>query len=287
MRSHRRHCTFTALSLIALSLTGCGEDDLPKVFQLDSLRVLAIKADTPEVSAGSTVTLTALVSDYDRGRQAGSNITASYTLEACIDPGVGYGATPTCTGNSTRTVLTGGTITLSYPTWTTSQSLGSVTVPASSIIFANRSAAEQHNGVAYLVVMSTTSGSQTNTSFRRILVSTRTNKNSNPNLNFISNGGTPLTTMPSQIALLKPSFGSGLNESYSIQLSDGTYESKTELTTVTWLVSEGRLRSSRTDSVNDNEWTPPTAPSRPLFLIPVVRDDRGGVNFLTPPNIGP
>ena len=70
------------LPLLFLVL-GCGPD-LPPVTKIDSLRVLAIRAEPPEVAAGGLVTLTALVVD-PKLRDV------SYTWTACVVPERGTG----------------------------------------------------------------------------------------------------------------------------------------------------------------------------------------------------
>jgi hypothetical protein len=273
----------TGFILLAVpAISGCSSDDLPKYEKLEKLRVLALIASAPEVDPGTTVTITPVVSDINGGGRA---LTAD--VEACLDPGIGYGVAPTCSGALTRVVLqTNQSVTgLASPEYTGSvSSTFTVTVPPSVLIFAGRTAAEQQNGVPYLVTytLKAASGEQLRT-FRRILVSltTKTAKNQNPVLSDILFNDVSATSYPGLAVKLTPTFGAGSQESYHIRQGDGSDIAQTEELTVTWLSTDGTLLRSRTIDLGENTFTPPgTKPSsHAVVLLGVVRDDRGGVGI--------
>ncbi len=80
----------------ALALAGCLEE-LPSVSRIEDLRILAVRAEPPEVEPGQTVQLDALVVDpFDR--------TASYRWYACLAPTPGEGFF----GGGSETATSGG-----------------------------------------------------------------------------------------------------------------------------------------------------------------------------------
>lgn len=263
---------FFVIGLTALSLGGCAKG-LPDYFLLDSLRVLAIKASEPEVDPGTTVILTPLISDV-----LGVGRTLTYTVQGCLDPGVALGATPTCDDDPDATTSAAATFTLSAPQYTGPAPDVSVTVPAT--ILETRNPIDQANGVAYLVLYEIqASETEKVTSFKRIIVSSRTTKNLNPSIASIQSDGTDLAALSTVAQTLTPIFAAESAETYAVLSASGTSATKTEELTTTWFVDQGAVKYARTDSNSSNTWTPPTTPTGSPFLVVVLRDGRGGEDF--------
>ena len=253
-------------------LSGCAMSGLPQFNKLDRLRVIAITTDQSEVAPGSSVVVTPYVSDT---RGAGRALT--YTAESCSDTGVAFGATPTCTGAADRVSVGTGSLSLTAPTYTQAVSSFTVTVP--STILTSRSVIDQYNGVAYLFVYTVTAADGTEVrSFRRILATTRTTRNSIPSITsflFDDAAGTIPTTGEAQISAVLPT---GAAEAYQAMAVDTTLKDLTETLTVSWFLSDGDFQRFRTVGSAANKFTAPSPrPSdRPVVVAAVVRDGRGG-----------
>lgn len=265
--------------LASLLGVGCGRDNLSRREKLDGLRVLAIQASTPEVDAtGGPVTITPLITDI-----SGAGRTLDYAWEACADPGVALGASPNCARDPSKQSGSG-TLVLAAPRYTAPATAFAVTVPPTVLV--GRSDQDKHNGVAFLVVytLSAPAGEKV-TSYKRILVSTRGGKNStNPAIAGLKtrSGETfvDAATLPSAETALQASVAASTAESYTLLLSDGSTQTRTERLTISWLVSDGELKYSRTETSGENTWTPSTeATSVAKFVLAVLRDDRGGVSY--------
>ncbi len=288
--------TFVATSL-GLANASCSNSDLPNYFSLGSLRVLGIQADHPEVdpSAATLVTLTPVITARNAGAAAGTDpLVLTYVLEHCLDPGVTVGADPDCQNNPTR-VSRSGTLTLASGngayTGTALHSGGALTITVPTTIFSTSlhgaaSAQDRYNGVPYLVTyrLSAPNGESASV-FRRIIATVRTPLNQNPTITAIQKDGVTLTALPSAASDLTPLLGAGPAESYAVALSSGL-SARTERITVSWFISQGDLKRSRTDLETSNLYTPASQPTGPAFMTAVVRDDRGGFGFLPTP-VGP
>jgi hypothetical protein len=258
---------------------GCSNDALPKKFKLGGLRVLALQANTPEIGVGGSAVITPLVSDLD-----GAGRTVTFTAESCLDPGVSLGVTPTCEGSSSRVVIATNTVTFSDTRRTGTAPTFTVTPPAT--ILDGRSPIEQFNGVPYLVTYTLTAGTETETSFRRVVVSTRgaSDRNTNPDISGASVDGVSLNAVPTVAASVRPEVAAGAEQSYVALNSSGSPVSQSEAVSISWYLSLGTFQSSRTDLDDLLGFTPPTETStNPSFFILVIRDDRGGVDFVGVP----
>jgi hypothetical protein len=265
-------------TVLALLAAGCADGDLPKYQKLGGLRILALQADAPEIAEASlpaTVNVVPFVTDVDG---AGRQITLD--LEACLDPGVGFGATPSCAHDPTRTTATQ-SFTPAAPRFTGAAAAFAVTVPVTVPLGWSETA--RFNGVPYLVIVRARAGSDAVDSIKRIIVSTRSGRNSsNPAAPAVQKDGSTLSALPAAESVLTPLLGSGLGEAYPVRYDDGTELTRTETTTLSWFVNDGELKHSRTDGTSANTWKPPV--SGTSFLVLVLRDDRGGVSFGT---VGP
>lgn len=270
----------TSLLFVALLLGGCSDSDLPESFNLESFRVLALIADQPDVDPGTTVTITPLISDI-----AGGGRTITFSAKACIDPGVAYGAAPSCDGTATEITLTTNTplTGLVAPNYTgLATSTLAVTVPSASVIFGQASTRDQFNGVDYLITLSFSlpDGSVVR-SFRRISVSTRTSKNQNPAYEAVPllSGDAPLTSLPSTEFNLHVDLTPASQETYEEIRFDGVQINQTEALETSWFISDGELTPSVTDDEGATKITPADqAPAdHDTVIVAVTRDGRGGV----------
>lgn len=265
-------------ALLATLLGSCGNDELPKYQLLDRLRVLALKADLPEVAPGASVTLTPLVSD-----PLGGSRTLTYNVETCLDPGVGIGADVSCAHDPTKTTQSG-SISFADARRTAVAPTFTITVPAT--VFSGRSALDQFNGVAYLVLYRVSAaGGEATSSFRRIVATTRAMKNANPLLGQITVDGSAISSLPATEKALKATISAGA-ETFDVKGQDGSLRSRAETLTLTWFINEGELKYARTQADSTNLYTPPASPSAlGPFLVVVLRDDRGGVDFAGVPGL--
>lgn len=275
--------------VLAIFAAGCGSDDLPDYFLLDRLRVLGanVAGSAAEFSAGDS----GITVDFHISDPKGAGRTLSYSLEACVDPGIGFGATPTCTGNPTRTVITasgtftpGSAATNYYGVLTTP----AFSVPAAGVIYLDpatgltRATYQQQNGVGYIVLLTlTASSTESVTAFKRVIVSTKATKNQNPTFAspalLFAGVDASTYTLTSDFFTMVANAGTGAAESYVVENADGTTTNTTEKLTVTWLSNAGSIRYSRTDPGYENRYTPESpAPTKTSFIA-ILRDERGGL----------
>lgn len=272
--------TLTVFGLSGVS--GCGEMDLPKYVELGGLRVLAIQVEKSdlsgyaEVSPGDTVVVRPFVSDFGGGTR-----TLSYVAVACVDPGVGLGAEPTCEGAADAVSAGSGAVTITGTERTGWANSFNVSVPAS--IHDARSTVAQFNGVNYLVVytISSSDGAEVR-SFKRIVVSEsgKATKNMNPILNDILANGVSLSAMPNGEIDISAQYTVGSLESFSIKNSDLSLSPETETLTTTWFISNGSLKAFRTLNGASTTYTPPASipGGQTPILVGVLRDSRGGAS---------
>jgi len=260
------------LSFFLLSCLACSSQNLKIYSSLGDLRILAIvvaNGTAAEASAGDTFTVTPYISDLN------STGTISFSVTGCVDPGVSYGATPTCSGSATSTTYTLASVTAPYTDFTNSFS---VTIP--STILTGQSAQTDFNGYSYLLFVTATNSSGTQvTGFKRIIVSTKTPKNQNPTLTAILNNGSTLGTLSAgATASLSYQSGSGSAETYLVENSDGSTYSVTETLQATWFGSDGTFSYTRTNDGGTTTYTAPSSYSttRSSFIVCVLRDGRGG-----------
>ena len=251
--------------------------------QLGGLRVLALRADQgasgagpAEFSPGDSVTVTPIISDFNGGGRA-----LTYSAIGCLDPGISYGAEPSCAGNPTATTLGGGAVTLSGAVSSTGQA-NTFTVSIPATILAGRSALDQYNGVFYLVTYTLTAADGTTTkSFKRLTASTPTKtKNQNPTLVSILANGSAMTTLPSGDVQVSVSYSAGSNETYTTMKSDGSLASVREDLLTTFFVTDGTLKYFRTINDQATTFSPPGAApvGHQAAIVAVTRDPRGGVS---------
>jgi hypothetical protein len=270
--------------ILAFAAAGCSRPDFPKYERLGDLRVLTIIADLPEANPGDTVTFTPVLSDLN-----GQGRTISYSVQACIDPGVSNGVSPACTDPDPASLLTG---TVVIPPGASQTYTGPVTsfsliLPNADAMFASRRAADQYNGVAYLVFYSiSVPGGPSVDSFLRVIVSSsdKTQKNQNPVITSVDlndnpiSGLIPIPVVPSNFRLISPPDSA---ETFEVMQRDGSFVTNTEELINTWFISDGTLDFSRTIGSSENSWTPPASrpANRGMVMLVVTRDGRGGQAF--------
>ncbi len=261
------------LALLILCLA-CGDTKFRKVEELQTFRILGIKADTPEVSPGASVNLQVLVSDVE----GSGNLSGTYIT--CIDPGISQGARVSCDHDSTATE-TSLTIDMTalQPNATGRTGLSSetfsVSIPASSIIYARRSERDRSNGVAFVAIF-TINGV---TAFKRILVSSRSVSdadnapNTNPTGSTLSLNGAA-AGIPSDGDVLSVSTSAA--QVYRQTRVDGVVETRTERFEVAWYTSSGEFDRPKAGIDEETEFKGDDEPS---LIMAIIRDERGGFDF--------
>ena len=298
----------------AVLWSSCASDTQPRFTVLQSLRVIELGLDSPEINFDGTsfspnsVSLTPWISDlYGHGRPL------LQSLYFCLDPGIGVGATATCAGNPTRTeVVTNQAVsptsTFLAPNYT--GALGTLLVPltlispvartALSQFYASETTAQRYNGYALLVfyeVYPTGNEPAKVTSFKRLIFSdaSKPTKNLNPAGLEIRKNGAELTSLPATRTTDFFAFlPAASHENYTRLSPDGTSAPLTETLETNWFLTgnEDIPCSKKTDCTSDglfsfeitreaepNIFDPPagTSPvSRGRVFIAVVRDGRGG-----------
>lgn len=280
MRSFALACI--SIVLVFLSL-GCGMDALPRASEVKGLRILALVANNPEVAPGGAVAVTPLVSDVAEATAL------QHSADVCLDPGVAFGAEPTCVGNSSRVNLTGGgfqaiTTLNAGNNFTGNADVLNFTMPASGIVFAGRSSRDQFNGVPYLLDyrVRNSRGEEVRSVRRVLAVNTalRPTLNVNPTItNILADGSVlsnPLSYLGQKVSL---SLVNSAPAAYDVQNLDGSIVSLTEPFLISWFVTDGSLKAQRSGNGGSSEWNMPSAApgGRRSFVFAVLRDGRGGV----------
>ncbi len=268
------------MSLIPLN---CNTNHLPTYTQLGDLRILTLIATPPEALPGQTIALTPVLSDLN-----GQGRTLTYSVEACMDPGVSRGVQPQCQNPDSTNQLSG-TTTLpagTSQTYTGSIASLSITLPQSSIAFAAATPAMQYNGTNYLIfyTLSASAGNSSVRSFVRVTLSTKTPQNQNPILTSINRNDTPILSIfqtPEASTNFNITIPSSSFETYSILKNDGSLISQTETLSSTWFISDGSFNSDLTIGSDENSWTPPSPKptSRGSVILVVTTDSRYGAAF--------
>lgn len=255
----------------------CAKEKLPDYNRLGGLRVLAMKADQPEIAPGSTVSITPVVSDI-----AGAGRALNWVAVGCTDPGSIVSSDPSCDDARDRVELGTGTLApaLVAPVYTQAVDPISVTIPLT--ILENRNSINQINGVSYLVTyVITAADGSTIKAYKRLVVSMRTQKNTNPMILEILSNHAPISALPLAPEGISLDFSESSTENYGSLTSDGVRVNQTETLLVTWFVSDGDFEQMRVVGTSENLYSPPkTLPTgHSVVIVAVVRDGRGGEDF--------
>jgi hypothetical protein len=259
---------------LILLCIACGDDQLPKVDKLESFRILGAVATQPEVNPPASTTVSLVVSDVN----GSTNVTG--TFETCIDPGISRGAPVTCEFDPARVPPQAHTIDFASLSSRTGVNPNSVTVNVPATILTGRSARESNNGVAYIVIFRFIVNGKENIAFKRIIATTRTPVNSNPNIaDFLINGVTTpavTTTPPDKSDFLLTS--STPPEQYDIINVDGTPETKSETYEVAWYSNIGEFDRPKARLEEASELK--LKSSGPIVFLGILRDERGGFDVV-------
>lgn len=272
------------LLILLCLLCACGGKgpNLPDYKVLgNDLRVLALIADKPEASEGDSIIITPVLSDY-----GGHGRVLTYEAFACADPGIAYGAEPTCDRDPAKIEIGSGTVSgLSSPHYTGSATaLSSFTIP--SIGLGYYSKIKRYNGVDFLVtykVMST-DGSAVS-AYRTIKVSdsTKSTKNTNPAFtgNAVLANNSAMTAEPTQEVYLKADYTSASVSTFPVMRDDGSVEQENQEMLITWFVSHGKLLYTHTVNKDTNRYNPDRGNPNPWVMVVIMRDKWGGTAVTT------
>ncbi len=272
--------SFVALGVFSIAFaTSCSSDDFPKYVELGGLRILALQTGTnggaAENAPGDSVTVTPYVSDYRGAR------TITYAAVACTDPGIGAGVEPTCDGVADRVAVANGALTIPATSRTGAGNSFTVNIPSTAL--AGRSAADQYNGVGYLLTYTLTASDGTTVrSFKRLIVSSKSPKNMNPTLTGVLANGSPMTAMPAGEVTIRASYLTGSIESYSAMKTDQSVTARTEELVTTYFITDGSLKTFRTVNDQTTTYTPPSPvpTDHTPVMVAVTRDSRGGISVV-------
>jgi hypothetical protein len=255
-------------------LASCSNDNFRSVEILSEFRVLGIYATKSEVSAPDSVDVQVLVSDVKGG---GRNISA--TWEACVDPGVALGAPVKCDHDPLKLSGSYTVDTSALPEMFTG--LGpTLTLNVPSQILLGRTEREKLNGVGYLVIFRFDVDNKEVMAFRRVsAVDTSLRElNTSPTGSLLLNNGAPLTAPPEKNSQL--TITSSPAESYRYLTIAGVLETRLENYEIAWFATEGKFDKPKS-TINDTVIFQGNTPSRPFLILAVIRDERGGLDFVS------
>ena len=269
----------------AVFLGSCSKNNLPEYISLGDLRILTMIVDQPEINPGTVVNITPVISDLNGGGR-----TLNYNIYGCVDPGIGVGAPASCSKPDAATVSSGTVPAATSLTSTYTGSVASFSIPASvtANILLGRNAAQQYNGVAYLVFyeLSVPGTATSVTAFVRVIVTStlKTIKNLNPvitsmDMNDIAVGTN--TSLPVGATNFRITAPDSSAENYFVQQKDGSQTAAQEQLVTTWFISLGSFDFYRTIANGENSWAPPASlpVGHGVVILAVTRDGRGGAAF--------
>jgi len=263
-----------AVLALALAAAACNNDDqAPRTF-IAGPRVLAIKAEPPEVAAGESTTVTILVV----GTQGQ---TATVAWSSCrLAPLPGQGSNPDCVANPQAPYLEpigeGTTITATMPADVTAAELGQ---PDAS------------GGVYLTLVARVTVAGESFAAVYRLRFGTSGNQN--PTLLGVSasdmgvtttlDEATPLPVTQGGRLTLNALLAAGAEQSYVAPVVGMSGGQVTETTRTSWFSSAGDFDDDRTEqgqrtTLSLDELLPPVGSIIDIYAV--AHEERGGVDFL-------
>jgi len=260
--------------LLLIFMSGCGMDDAKKYYRLEGLRMIGVIADTPEINTASTVNLTPYLS-----YTTGGDTTLDVSWEACIDPGITFGAEIKCTTTIDTGTDTFNTSTLNSVFYTGPLNNIAVAIPASSFTYlASIDSTKQFNGIDIIVIINITDqndNTQNLKTLKRIKITSKTSGlNVNPTISGnIQNSGTDISAFPTTKSNLSLD-GLSSAESYSFQANSGL-TSLNETMLITWFSDKGEFLFSRSSVGEIVEFDPKGETTG--VIVGVYRDNRGGL----------
>lgn len=265
---------------IVLLFCSCGDDKLKKIYKLDSFRILGIQANRPEVSVfhlPTEVALTPIMSDVN-----GDGRWIKVQISGCADPGVSLGADPSCEYAADR-------IDYAYDDFNPlhlkenlySGPMTSINVSIPAGILDGRNIFDKYNGFSYLVTFKFIVSGEIFKSYKRVVVSTKAQAdlNTNPTAASINFNNSTLTAVPKSEGSLDMFLASGAENNLILNL-DGQYQILSEELGIAWFVSSGQVNSSLTLVNEQNLYTPSQPVPTNLVVIAVIRDGRGGLDYM-------
>jgi len=264
--------------IFLLVISGCS-GEMKKYSKLEGLRVLGVVLDKPEINAPTTVNLTPFLS-YPEA--ADTILDVSY--EACIDPGVAYGAEISCEAMPASQVLrdafTFDTSVLGAASFYTGEmSPIALDIPEAAFEFlATQSAERQFNGIDFIIILTVTDQKDVAASIRSVKRLSLTIKeddklNQNPSVEDILSAESELVAFPTTQVPMSLS-GPSAAESYELLTPNGKTEFS-ESMLVSWFSNNGEFKFSRTDATEAVDFDPQGATSG--VIVAVYRDNRGGL----------
>jgi hypothetical protein len=206
------------------------------------------------------IQLTPWISDlYGEGR------TLIQKISWCIDPGVAFGAKPTCAGNQTKVTespaAVSSTATFASPEWTGALAAETINLAAPSNLptliayYSSLSTKQKFNGFSLLIEYSieTAAGDEVVKTFKRLLVSSpeKTSKNQNPTGLSILKDNVDMVSLPDDDEKLKATWNSSSNESYQQYQVDGKQATIKEKTIATWFITGSKKNNCNRDTSDD------------------------------------
>ncbi|NOY24967.1 MAG: hypothetical protein GXP62_03755 [Oligoflexia bacterium] len=302
----------TALATIALLGTACGSQGLSQAWQLDRLRILAVRAEPAEPRPGDDVSFEALYYVPDGGNIALSLWFACLPQAAddfgcTMDSSVDSSALSDLAGIDPETMtpkeqaalyqqlIDAGLIgaePFMAPTWT---------APADALDGLNDTA--RLEGVSAVVNItaipdSSTGADDTELAYKRLPISEASTPNHNPDITGFTIDGEPvkpggqIDRIWGQDVQIEPILADDAIETYLYRTADGTDEQRQEEPYVTWYAEDGSFdQPYGLYPYLTATWSPPLPQSaqaappfisdevREITLIAVARDRRGGMGW--------
>jgi hypothetical protein len=275
------------LALIALAMAACSSDSFEPVSYVDTLRVLAVRADQSWATPGQTVHLDTLVADPTGGGRA-----VSWAWSTCVNPG--SQEVSACRAAAAPFATGGPTIDVTVPATAESTASGIGTV---GVLFAACAGTLTLVATATAPVTCLDAGGRTNDrgSFmwgeKRLLVAGGV-RNANPTIAEVLLDGTPWRD--GDVRELAPCDQASVSDCdaslrHHLELvpapgSAETVDGQKELLVAFFFVSSGGVADdfARADvrPLATDLATIHTPPGTPATAWLVLRDDRGGVDWL-------
>ncbi len=281
----------SVLFLSCLALSACANGDIANPGKLGDLKIIGMVSykttlnGVSDAAPGDTIKVRPYLSWVN-----GGGATVTWSMVACRDPGIAFGANATCTGAPDRVVVMTQTTPVvigdSTNAWTDFMPEIPVTIPADFFTnagFGVTNASTQYNGASYLIFLSVYGPlGDTDSTMSQVVVTTRTGADLavNPSFDNIQQAdGTALTTYPGAKVSLKAVY-SGVTPTYPARDGSGNPVTSDNGSLINWYFSDGTLSANTTDqTVTTTDWTPSSKPSsRASVIVGILRDSRGGVS---------
>jgi hypothetical protein len=275
------------IGVIGVMGVSCSKQKFEKFSQLGGPRILAIKADQPEIDGSGTgnvaVTLTPYISDID-----GNGRVLSVRVVTCADLAIGQGNQPACSTPQVETYPSGNTFdttSLMATNYTGAMTPITITIANPASLIAGYSDQAKFNGVPYSIFFSIQFGTTTITAVKQVDIGLRSSLNQNPQIQNITLDGTAITSSPSAGGTLSYSIASGHTpESFQVMDASGNlYGSQKETYLLTWFYYDAKIKPFRLLEAQNSQFVM-TAGAGQATIVAVLRDQRGGtdVKIITP-----